>query len=167
ERPHAQIDSRRMRKAEVVEALRTTRQDLEELLAAMTPGQMRRPGVAGDWSVKDVLAHLLWYQREELELIRESELAASPLWEVAQDPRNRLIREELGELPLDEVLDELRQVFAGFVAAVERLSDEDLVTPGRFPGTSPERLPWQDIADNSWMHEREHVAGIRSWLDAQ
>jgi hypothetical protein len=40
----------------------------------------------------------------------------------------------------------------------------DLVTPGRFPGTSVERPPWLDIGLNSWMHEREHLEGIRAWL---
>jgi hypothetical protein len=85
-----------MRKAEVIDRLRTTRGELEELLAAMTSAQMQRPGVAGDWSVKDVLAHILWYAREELELIRESGAAASALWDVppgevdAADPLDSL-----------------------------------------------------------------------------
>jgi uncharacterized protein (TIGR03083 family) len=156
-----------MKKAEVIDELRAVRQELEELLVAMTPEQMQRTGVAGDWSVRDVLAHLLWYQREELDLILESGTPASALWDVPQDPRNALIREELRDRPLDEVLAELRQVFVGLVAAVERLSDADLITPGRFPGTSAERLPWQDIGHNSWMHEHEHVAMIRTWLQGQ
>src|SRR5258708_28538867 len=118
-----------MTKAEVIDRLRTTRGELEALLAAMTPEQMRRPGVAGDWSVKDVLAHILWYAREELELVRESGAAASALWDVAQDPRNGLIREELRDQPLDDVLTELRQVFEAFVVAVDGLSDADMVTP--------------------------------------
>ena len=122
--------------------------------------------MAGDWSVKDVLAHLLWYAREEMELVRESGVAASPLWEVREEPRNGLIREQLRDQPLAEVLAELRRVSTELVAAVERLSDADLVTPGRFPGTSAERLPWQDIASNTWAHERAHVAEVRAWLDA-
>lgn len=153
-----------MTKAEVLAELRTARRELEELLAAITPEQMERPGAADNWSVRDVLAHLLWYEREELELIRESEVAASPLWEVPWERRNGLIHEQLRRLPLDDVLGQLRQVFSEFVAAVERLSDEDLVTPGRFPGTSAERLPWQDIALNSWTHEREHVEALRAGL---
>jgi hypothetical protein len=48
------------------------------------------------------------------------------------------------------------------IAAVERLREEDLVTPGRFPGTSEERPPWRDVAGNSWMHTREHSDLIRA-----
>jgi len=150
----------------VLDALRATRAELEEVLGGMTPEQMQRPGVAGDWTVRDVLAHLLWYEREELELITEYGVAASPLWEVPYERRNQLIREELRDLPLEAVLGQLRGVFAQFVAAVDALSDEDLVTPGRFPGTSADRLPWRDIGLNSWMHEgsmwRESAPG---WVE--
>jgi uncharacterized protein (TIGR03083 family) len=153
-----------VKKAEVLDELRTTRQELEEVVKALTPEQMQRPGVADDWSVKDTLAHLLWYEREELELIRESGVAASSFWEAPNEQRNELVREALRERSLEDVLAELRQVFTELVAAVGALSDDDLVTAGRFPGTSEERLPWQDIALNSWMHEREHLDGIRSSL---
>ncbi|MBO0731474.1 MAG: DinB family protein, partial [Acidimicrobiaceae bacterium] len=68
-----------MKKAELIDELVATREELEELLTAMTSEQMLAAGVVGDWSVKDVLAHLLWYEREELELIRESGVVASPL----------------------------------------------------------------------------------------
>lgn len=156
-----------MRKAQVIDELLTARGELEDLLVEMTPEQMLRPGAVGDWSVKDVLGHILWYEREELELIRESGVAASPLWEIPWEARNGLIHEELRDLSLEDVLGQLRQLFTEFVAAVDRLSDDDLVTPGRFAGTSAERLPWQDIAYNSWVHEREHIAGIRSWLSVR
>jgi hypothetical protein len=91
--------------------------------------------------VRDVLAHLLWYEREELELITESGAAASPLWDVPYQRRNDLVRQELRDMPLEDVLGRLRQVGADLVAAVDRLSDAGLVTPGRFPGTSADRLP--------------------------
>lgn len=150
----------------MLDALRATRGELEGVLAELTPEQMRRPGAAGDWSVRDVLAHLLWYEREELELVRESGAAASPLWDVPYERRNQLIQEELRDLPVEDVLVQLRAVFTDLVAAVDRLSDGDLVRAGRFPGTSAERPPWLDIGLNSWMHEREHLDGMRASLRA-
>jgi uncharacterized protein (TIGR03083 family) len=156
-----------MKTSEVITALRDARAELDALLEGMPAERLERPGVAGDWSVGDVLAHLLWYEREELALIRESDEPASPLWDVPQDRRNGLVREQLRALPAADVLAELRRVRTELIDAVSRLSDADLVTSGRFPGTSGERLPWQDIAHNSWAHERDHVAAIRAWLGIQ
>jgi hypothetical protein len=42
---------------------------------------------------------------------------------------------------LDQTLAEFRQAFDKLIAAVERLTGDDLNTPGRFPGTSVDRPP--------------------------
>lgn len=154
-----------MKKSEVLNQLRTVRAEFKQLLARLSPEQMTEPGVAGNWSVKDMLAHIAWYEREEAELVGETVVAASPLWEVPQDPRNELLREENKNRPLDDVLDDFDRAFEAIVAAVERLSDQDLVMPGRFPGTTAERPPWVDIADNSFEHERDHIEMIREWIE--
>lgn len=153
-----------MKKSELVERMRATRVEFESLLAELEPDQMTRSGVAGVWSVKDMLAHIAWYQREEAELFGETGVEASPLWEVPQEPRNEILFEQNRERPLDTVLTEFRQVFEKLQAVVERLSDEDLTTPGRFPGTSAERPPWRAIAIHSYDHDREHIEMIRRWL---
>src|SRR5579884_2258529 len=36
---------------------------LERLLATLGDEELTRPGVTGDWSLKDHLAHLTWWQR--------------------------------------------------------------------------------------------------------
>lgn len=153
-----------MKKSELVKRMRTTRAEFERLLEELEPNQMTQSGVAGGWSVKDMLAHIAWYQREEAELFGETGVEASPLWEVPQDPRNELLFEQNRDRPLDEVLTEFRQAFEKFLAVVERLSDEDLNTLGRFPGTSVERPPWRAIAVHSYDHDREHIEMIRTWL---
>lgn len=110
-----------------------------------------------------MLAHLAWYEREEAELVGESGVEASPLWKFPQEPRNALLWEQHHDRALEDVLADFRQAFDMLVTAVDRLSDEDLVTPGRFPGTTGERPPWQDITHNSFQYEREHIAMIRRW----
>ena len=62
------------------------------------------------------------------------------------------------------MLAEFQQAFAKLLAVVARLSNEELNSPGRFPGTSVERPPWQAIAVHSFEHDREHMEMIRTWL---
>jgi hypothetical protein len=54
-----------MNKAELIEAIRSERAELEALWAGATEEQMtRRPGPQADWSVKDLIAHLVsWEQK--------------------------------------------------------------------------------------------------------
>ncbi len=125
---------------------------------------MAQPGVAGDWSVKDMLAHIAWYEREEADVYGEVSGEGSPLWNVPQEPRNRILFEQARGRPLEEVLADFREAHERFLGVIERLSEEDLARPGRFPGTSPEWPPWRKIAVHSCDHDQEHIDMIRAWL---
>jgi len=154
-----------VKKSDLVERMRATRVEFERLLAEIEPDQMILGSVAGAWSVKGILAHIAWYQREEAALFGETGVAASPLWAVPEEPRNELLWQQSRNRPLEVVLVEFREAFEKLLAAVEHLTDEDLNMPGRFPGTSAERPPWRAIAIHSYEHDREHIEMIRAWLE--
>ena len=156
-----------MRRSELVARIRSTRAEFEDLLAGLSPDEMTRPGVAGDWSVKDMLAHIAWYEAEEAEFYGETSVEGSPLWKVPQDPRNQVVVEQARPRPLEQVLADFRSAHDRFLKVIEALSEEDLATPGRFPGTSAEWPPWRRIAVHSCDHDREHMAMIRAWLDTR
>jgi uncharacterized protein (TIGR03083 family) len=156
-----------MTKHELLALMHATRQELEALLVQLTPAQMSQPGVAGVWSVKDMLAHIAWYQAEEVEFFGESGVAASPLWATPQDARNERLLAQNRDRSLDTILAEFRTVFTRFIAVVEGLSDAELNQPGRFPDTNAVKLPWQAIAVHSYEHDREHIAMIRDWMANQ
>jgi hypothetical protein len=46
-----------VKKTQLLETLRRERADWEALLAQVDQARMTRPGVAGAWSVKDVITH--------------------------------------------------------------------------------------------------------------
>lgn len=48
----------RMTKARLLAELRAARGEWDTLMAAVGEERMTEPGAAGDWSVKDVIAHL-------------------------------------------------------------------------------------------------------------
>lgn len=156
-----------MTKQELLALMQATRQELEALLAQLTPAQINQPGVAGDWSVKDMLAHIAWYQAEEVEFFGETGVEASLLWATPQDARNELFFAQNHDRPLDAILLQFRTAFVRFLQVVEGLSDAELNQPGRFPDTRADRLPWQAIAVHSYEHDREHIALIRQWLTNQ
>lgn len=153
-----------MQKRELLALMQTTRQELEALLAQLTPAQLTQSKVTAAWTVKDMLAHIAWYQAEEVEFFGETGVAASPLWAMPQNLRNELLFAQNCNQPLETVLAAFRTAYARFVAVVEGLSDEELNQPGRFSDTATKRLPWQAIAVHSYEHDREHIAMIRHWL---
>jgi hypothetical protein len=75
-----------------------------------------------------------------------------------------MLFEQARHRTLEDVLADFRNAHERLVRVIERLSEEDLATPGRFPGSSPEWPPWRKIAVHSCDHDREHIEMIQAWL---
>src|SRR5262249_15587055 len=81
-----------MNKSEFLDTLQTVRAQWEELLAEVGKARMQEPGVAGEWSVKDIIAHVTWPEREMAAILQARSLVAgSELWDLPQDELNAVV----------------------------------------------------------------------------
>lgn len=145
-------------------AWRKDRAEYERLLAEVDEEQMLEPGLPGGWSVKDVIAHVNWYEQEMVVLLETRVFAGSELWELPADERNIPIHEQNKDLPLGEVLLESNRVFERLWELVSQLTDEDLMQASHFDEMPGDWEPWQVIASNTYEHYQEHNLDIRAWL---
>jgi hypothetical protein len=129
----------------------------EAALAGMDEAALVRPGFCDEWSAKDVMAHIAWYEREMIGLIEAQALAGSEAWDLPLDERNEGIYQANRGRSLEAVREEAAEVHAQLVQALETLSDEDLNDPARFAGMPPDWRPWEVIASDTFEHYREHL----------
>jgi hypothetical protein len=155
-----------MDKATFIETLHAGRAEWQVLLAEVGEARMLQPGAAGEWSVKDVIAHVMWGEREMVGVMRAHALIGSDLWDLSEDERNAIMVTEKRNRPLQEVLTEEQQVYAQFLEAVQALSDEDFTDPRRFREMPEQWLPWRILAGCSFAHYRQHTPSIRAWLSS-
>ncbi len=112
---------------------------LEEFGADLKPNEMTRPGALGEWSVKDVLAHLYEWQQMffrwyEAGLRGEKPAVPAEGYKWSQLPAlNQKIFETYRDYPLDEVVGLLRSSHDKTISLIKALSDEALTTPGLYP----------------------------------
>ncbi len=121
-----------MDRATFIETLHAGRAEWEALLAEVGEARMLQPGAAGEWSVKDVIAHVTWGEREMVGVMRAHALVGSDLWNLPEDERNAIMIAGQRDRPLHDVLTEERQVYAQFVEQVQALPDEDFTDARRF-----------------------------------
>lgn len=150
---------------EVLNKLRIGRSEWEAMLARVDATRMTEPGVLGDWSVKDVIAHVTWGEREMVPLFRDRELVGSPLWRLTTDARNAAMVEESRSKSLAQVLAEARDVWPELLAALEGITDAELNDPAHFKDMPADWVPWQILAGNTYDHYLEHLEPIRNWLE--
>ena len=154
-------------KAELLENLRRTRIEWHTLLSELDDEQMTIPGVVGEWSVKDIMAHIMWAERETIGILRAQAFVGSELWQLSQDERNAAVYEENKDRPLLEVRRESDAVFETMVREAAALNETDLLNRDWFTWAPVKLPPIAVIARNSYLHYPEHIAQIRAWMQAR
>jgi len=80
-----------MDRTSFLNSLIDTRAQWDTLLAQIDEQWMLEPGVEGKWSVKDIIAHVLWNELEMIPLRQTRSLVGSDLWQLPQDERNEAV----------------------------------------------------------------------------
>ncbi len=146
-----------MKKAEFMQTLQEEHRRWEARLAQF-PDDVALPM---GWRLKDLLAHVTWYEREMLNVIRSRKLVGSPHWDLPLDRRNAVIYEENQARPWPEVIAESRQVYQQLLEALETLTDEDLADAGHFAEMPEAWKPWEMIASNTYEHYQQHFPDLK------
>ena len=153
-----------MDKTTFISALTESRTQWDALLAQIDEQWMLEPGAEGNWSVKDIIAHIMWYEQEMVPLMQARSLIGSELWNLSQDERNEAIYQQYRDHPLHELISQEQQTYAQLLAEAKTLSDEDLNDPHRFKDMPDDWTPWRIMAGNSFTHYPDHISSIRAWL---
>ena len=119
---------------------------LEELLATLTPEQMTQPGVLGEWSVKDVLAHLIEWEQMVLGWYKAGRRGQAPQipaegfnWGQLPALNQRIYEKHRGR-PLGDVLKQFKASYRSVLKAVQGMSEEELFTRGHYAWTKTSAL---------------------------
>ena len=149
---------------ELVEQIKSIRQAWDNQLAAIPLERWEEPREPGGWSLKDITAHITWYEREVIPALLTHVLKGSELWDLPLEERNWIIHNQNKNRSLAEVIAESKEVFPRFIQAVASLEDADLEDPSRFQFMPAEWRPVDLITSNSSEHYEDHIAQVRTWL---
>ena len=159
-----------MRRADLLAELDSEYQAWELLLGQIGEDRMDEPGVAGSWSIKDVIAHLTAWRRRtvgRLEAVAKSQPEPTSQWPADlhdDDEINAWFHARDRDKSVGQVLDESRRVFQQLVAAIQKIPDDALDDPARFPWM--EGAPVTGAAFFGHFHD-EHEADMRAYLSRQ
>lgn len=157
-----------MNKAELLNSLQNEYQKWEAFLDEIDPTLMEQSGVNGDWSMKDIAAHLTGWHRwlvMRLQAAKRGEPQPTPPWPAqlqTDDEINAWIYESYRGRSMSEVREETHQVFRELFSIIEDLPynlriDEDwhLVWFG------DQYFPTGEFFDH---YRDDHEADVRAWL---
>ena len=159
-----------MRRADLLAQLSSENEGWESLLVEIGEDRMDEPGVAGAWSIKDVVAHLVAWRRRtvgRLEAVARGQAEPEHEWPAdlhEDDEINAWFHERDRNKSVRETLAESRRVFEQLTSAIGKLPEDALDDPARFPWM--EGTPLTGATLFGHFHT-EHEADMRAYLSRQ
>ena len=150
-----------MNTRQVLDRLETAWTDFQNAYAGLTTHQLVRPGVTGDWSVRDIIAHVTWWDEEALKhlpLVKAG--ARPPRYSTTYggiDAFNALMTERRRSLSLAEVLHQHHGVHARLIDYVAQAPPELYARETRFR---------RRLRLDTYGHYPIHARAIRTWRAA-
>lgn len=136
--------------------------EFQEAYAGLSDDRLLEHGVTGEWSVRDLIAHVTWWEEEALKhvpLVLEGVRPAR--YSVTYggiDAFNALMTERRREWSLAEVRDQFEAIHRRLIAYIESVPTDELVGNAR----ARRRL----LLD-TYGHYPIHTADIRRWRERE
>ena len=155
--------------AQLLEVMRAARSNWEALLAEIGEARLTEPGVEGDWSVKDIIAHITYYETWAADNVmafrRGDPRPQSEYKGLEMDERNARLYERLRAKSLAQVLQQSQVSFERSIEAVQGLRDEDLYDPEFTRVPDADWTVFDLIEGDTFEHYNDHITSVRAWLD--
>ena len=147
-----------MKRPQLIDRLAATWADFEDSYSGLNDEKLLQPRVTGEWSVRDIIAHVTWWEEEALKhlpVIREGGI--SPRYSSMYggiDAFNAMMTERRSNLTLATVLQQHDEVHAVLVAYVTDAPEELFARDTRFR---------RRLRFDTYGHYPIHAKAIREW----
>ncbi|HEX5578348.1 MAG TPA: DinB family protein [Candidatus Limnocylindria bacterium] len=142
--------------------LKAARAEFTTALADMDPELLTAPGLVGDWSARELIAHLGYWAGHAAEAIHQAELDRTTDFgedELDVDERNAVVARVAAETELATVRQREEAAFEALVTRLERADPAWLDEKVSY-GDTLERV----IQDDGAEHYHEHTLDLRAWF---
>jgi catechol 2,3-dioxygenase-like lactoylglutathione lyase family enzyme len=147
----------------LLELVRVSWEEFNTALEGVDSNRLVEPGAHGTWSVKDILAHIAWWEKHMLVGIDTSKDKPDPIEFNNVDRTNEMTYQANKDRTVDDVCTEFFETHVQVIDQLGRLSDEDTVGTDRTEWLGDVRL-WIYVAYNTFDHYPRHAEKISEWL---
>jgi hypothetical protein len=147
-----------MNTQQILQRLDTAWADFEDSYAGLSDAELLVPGVTRAWSVRDIIAHVTWWEEEALTHLPRIREGGRPPRYAAQyggiDAFNALMTEQRRALSLADIFRQHDAVHEQLVAYVRSVPDDLFARETRFR---------RRLRLDTYGHYPIHARAIRAW----
>lgn len=152
-----------MNKRELTAKILSGRAQLEAAISRIDEERMPLIVLHGEWSVKDLIGHLGYWEGFVVSLFSLFRSGKTPEPASELDLINARVLVEARKQSLNEVLRQEKAAYQKILALINEASERELFNSEHFPGAAGQ--PFESfISDNTYGHYAEHLPELTAWL---
>jgi len=152
-------------KAEFLQEILRTRKAFDKVLRTVLERVEIQTRIAKVWRIKDIVAHISWYDNEMVDLLEEKALRGSEYWLLGLENRNSNIFKQYYDHDENQLLENLRTTFNRLITLLRSLKESALNEAKYFAEMPIDWKPWQVIASNTNEHYTSHTLQLNRFLE--
>jgi hypothetical protein len=150
-----------MKRQQVLEKIDTAWREFIDSFTGLTESQIVQAGVTGEWSVKDIIAHVNTWEEEALkylpEILKGERLPRYSAMYGGIDAFNALMTAQKHNLTLSESMAKLYETHENLITFLEAIPDEEFRSGSRVQ----KRIQW-----DTYSHYPMHSQAIHAWRES-
>ncbi len=149
-----------MNRRQLLDRLEKAWLEFRDSYAGLTEGELLEPGVTKAWSVRDIIAHVTWWEEEALKhlpLVLRG--GTPPRYSVTYggiDAFNAMMTNQKKSLSLADVLTEHVDTHRRLIDYLERVPEDQLTSETRFR---------HRLRLDTYSHYPKHTKAVRRWRE--
>ncbi len=129
--------------------------------------QQENGPISQKWYLKDVIAHITWYEKELLDVLEKKSMAESEFWNMGIEERNDMIFNNTQNQTLNDLLIESKKTFDDLVGKIQTISDEDLNSDTYIKRKEGARITHDFIGGITFWHYEDHEDALIDLFDLE
>lgn len=142
----------------LIDLLGQAHRDQEDFIVGLDAAERAAVGSPNHWTAKDHVAHMAFWRQCTVQNLTAILAHETPPTFEPFESYNRRIFAERRDWPWPRVQEVSQQAYTDLAAQIERLSEEDLLSPGRFDWIPDGEPLYFVVLGTSYEHTRDHLA---------
>ncbi|MHA2404649.1 MAG: hypothetical protein ACXADH_16740, partial [Candidatus Kariarchaeaceae archaeon] len=134
-----------------------TRTALSTTILKLQAQNMMEARVDSTWRVKDVVAHINWYDEQTVIMLSTKAMEGSHYWNIPMHQRNDIIFEDFKDTSTHAIIQQYEKQSTQLERGMTELSEQEFLNAENFKSMPSDFTPWEILNSNLQNHYSNHL----------
>ena len=147
-----------MEKSDFIQKVEKERNLLDIALIRILEHDDLLSNVNGQWVIKDLIAHIVWYEKEMINLINSKSMTSNAeIWKNPTEKRNQIVYNLFKNQSSEQVIENYHYIGKNLIKLLKEINPEMYSDPALYEAMPSDWFPYIIFRENTFTHYQDHL----------